>query len=69
MCLSSMGLSYVETVAAVLKEALPDATNLVRAFDAGGSMSRGAARTLRNRSDSGVRLLTPRRCGWRVDVY
>ncbi len=43
-----VGFDVVPTdcIAAVLKEALPDATHLVLAFDAGGSMSPGTARTL-----------------------
>ena len=35
-----------DCLAAVLKAALPDATHLILAFDAGTSMSRGTARTL-----------------------
>ena len=35
-----------DCLAAVLKEALPDATHLVLAFDAGGPMSSGTARTM-----------------------
>jgi len=35
-----------DCLAAVLKQSLPDATHLVLAFDAGGSMSRGTARTM-----------------------
>lgn len=35
-----------DCIAAVLKEALPDATHLVLAFDAGGPMSPGTARTM-----------------------
>ena len=35
-----------DCIAAVLKEALPDATHLVLAFDAGGPMSSGTARTM-----------------------
>jgi short subunit dehydrogenase-like uncharacterized protein len=43
-----VGFDVIPTdcVAAVLKTALPDATHLVLAFDAGSSMSRGTARTL-----------------------
>jgi short subunit dehydrogenase-like uncharacterized protein len=43
-----VGFDVIPTdcIAAVLKEALPDATHLVLAFDAGGSMSPGTARTL-----------------------
>src|SRR5215831_19304645 len=43
-----VGFDVIPTdcMAAVLKEALPDATHLVLAFDAGGSMSPGTARTM-----------------------
>jgi short subunit dehydrogenase-like uncharacterized protein len=43
-----VGFDVIPTdcLAAVLKAALPDATHLVLAFDAGSSMSRGTARTL-----------------------
>ena len=43
-----VGFDVIPTdcIAAVLKEALPDATHLVLAFDAGGPMSPGTARTM-----------------------
>src|SRR5215470_13510564 len=43
-----VGFEVIPTdcIAAVLKGALPDATHLVLAFDAGGPMSPGTARTL-----------------------
>jgi len=43
-----VGFDVIPTdcMAATLKEALPDATHLVLAFDAGGSMSPGTARTM-----------------------
>src|SRR5262249_59449847 len=43
-----VGFDVIPTdcLAAVLKDALPDATHLVLAFDAGGPMSPGTARTL-----------------------
>ena len=43
-----VGFDVIPTdcLAAVLKEALPDATHLVLAFDAGGPMSPGTARTM-----------------------
>jgi short subunit dehydrogenase-like uncharacterized protein len=43
-----VGFDVIPTdcIAAVLKEALPDGTHLVLAFDAGGPMSPGTARTM-----------------------
>jgi short subunit dehydrogenase-like uncharacterized protein len=43
-----VGFDVIPTdcIAAVLKEALPDATHLTLAFDAGGSVSPGTARTM-----------------------
>jgi short subunit dehydrogenase-like uncharacterized protein len=50
-----VGFDVIPTdcVAAVLKEALPDATHLVLAFDAGAHMSRGTARTMVESLQSG----------------
>jgi len=50
-------------MAAVLKEALPDATHLVLAFDAGGSMSPGTARTMVQSARLGQRSGRVRRNG------
>jgi len=50
-------------MAAVLKEALPDATHLVLAFDAGGSMSPGTARTMVQSARLGQRSGRARRNG------
>jgi short subunit dehydrogenase-like uncharacterized protein len=52
-----------DCIAAVLKEALPDATHLVLAFDAGGSMSPGTARTLAESFRLGQRGGRVRRSG------
>ena len=52
-----------DCMAATLKEALPDATHLVLAFDAGGSMSPGTARTLAQSTRLGQRSGRVRRNG------
>jgi short subunit dehydrogenase-like uncharacterized protein len=53
-----VGFDVIPTdcLAAVLKEALPDATQLVLAFDAGAHMSRGTARTMVESLKSGGRV-------------
>jgi short subunit dehydrogenase-like uncharacterized protein len=60
-----VGFDVIPTdcMAAVLKEALPDATQLVLAFDAGGPMSPGTARTLARSSRLGRRGGRVRRNG------
>jgi short subunit dehydrogenase-like uncharacterized protein len=60
-----VGFDVIPTdcMAAVLKEALPDATRLVLAFDAGGSMSPGTARTMVQSARLGQRSGRVRRNG------
>ena len=60
-----VGFDVIPTdcMAAVLKEALPDATHLVLAFDAGGSMSPGTARTMVQSARLGQRSGRVRRNG------
>ena len=60
-----VGFDVIPTdcMAATLKEALPDATHLVLAFDAGGSMSPGTARTMAQSMRLGQRGGRVRRSG------
>jgi short subunit dehydrogenase-like uncharacterized protein len=60
-----VGFDVIPTdcMAATLKEVLPDATHLVLAFDAGGSMSPGTARTLAQSMRLGQRSGRVRRNG------
>jgi short subunit dehydrogenase-like uncharacterized protein len=60
-----VGFDVIPTdcIAAVLKEALPDATHLTLAFDAGGSVSPGTARTMADSLRLGRRSGRVRRNG------
>ena len=67
---SGVGFDVIPTdcIAAVLKEALPDATHLVLAFDAGGPMSPGTARTMAESLRFGQRGGRVRRNGMIAEV-
>jgi len=67
---SGVGFDVIPTdcIAAVLKEALPDATHLVLAFDAKGPMSPGTARTMAESLRLGQRGGRVRRNGMIAEV-